>query len=505
MVTVADLPLVEPWERYADATQAEHFAWWCREHCVQSIDIFDGQPLVLEPWQLRIMGEALAELGEGEAYWRVVALVISKKNGKTSLLAAYALYHLVEDEGAPEVLLAAATDSQAGRLFDTAARFVRSDPWLAARLVVREHEGQIRRVDGFGVLYRVSADSGALSGYNPSLFVADELGDWTTPRRRRAWASMVSGGAMRRFCHVFVISTAGEPADRMGGILGDLMDGNEMAGDLERVHAALTVSRNHPGRTLVYNYCANTLDVSDLDALKLANPASWITRETLAELAASPSLTPGRFLQLHGCVWASSEGAFVTVEAWKALGVPGADLEPGDAITVGFRGGEACALVACRLSDGLLVALAAWPVQSDADAEDVDDVMQHALATYRVKATYCAATPDWQTLVDAWRSALGRQQVVALNVHQAGPRSADATLRFRADVKAGRVRHTADRVLGRQVLSAQMARSRNQPYLVPDARGEAIPAAHAALLAWESRSLLGPGAAAQRSRVPVSW
>ena len=145
---------VERWAAYADATRAEHFAHWAAEHCVQSVDRFAGLPLELEGWQLDMMGEALAELGVDDAYWLTVALVIPKKNGKTMLLAAYALYHLVEDEGAPEILLAAATDKQAGRLFQAAVRFVRSDPWLSAQLVVREHEGEIARADGFGSLFR---------------------------------------------------------------------------------------------------------------------------------------------------------------------------------------------------------------------------------------------------------------------------------------------------------------------------------------------------------------
>jgi phage terminase large subunit-like protein len=110
--------------------------------------------------------------------------------------------------------------------------YVKSDPWLSARLVVREHEGVIARADGFGSLHRVSADSGALSGYTPSLVVADELADWTTPRRRRAWSALATAGQVARSqVHVFAISTAGEPAERVDGILGQLIDRNELEGE----------------------------------------------------------------------------------------------------------------------------------------------------------------------------------------------------------------------------------------------------------------------------------
>jgi len=483
----------ERWELYAEATRAEHFAAWTAEHCVQSQDRFAGHPLELERWQLDMMGEALAELGEDEAYWLTVALVIPKKNGKTSLLAAYALYHLLEDDGSPEILLSAATDKQAGRLFEAVVRFVRSDPWLSAQLVVREHEGQVARVDGFGSLYRFSADTGAASGFNPSLIVADELKDWTTPRRRRAWGDIATAGLTRDNVHVFVISTAGEPEERVDGILGQLLDGNELDGELERV-GKLTISRNHAGRTLVYNYDARTLDAADVDAIKAANPASWVTRERLAELAAGSTLTAGRFLQLHGCVWASSESGYLELEAWRSLELD-AELQAGDELAVGFRGADSCALVACRRRDGVLFALEVWePVGGRrVELEDVDDALMAAAERYDVGAVYASATPAWATLVNGWRHVLGRREVVDADVSTPSPRTAQITERFRADALAGRIRHDGDRRLARHVVGARIMRARNLPYLAEGARSSTpIAGAHAALLAWEARTLLGP-------------
>lgn len=486
----------ERWERYAEATRVEHFAWWCEQHCIQSIDQFDGLPLKLEQWQLDMMAEALAESAEdGTVYWLTVALVIPKKNGKTSLLAAFALYHLIEDDGSPEILLAAATDKQAGRLFDTAVRFVKSDPWLDARLVVREHEGSIARADGFGVLYRVSADSGAASGYNPSLIVADELADWMTPRRRRTWGNIATAGRMaRKRAMAFIISTAGEPVERIEGILGNLIDRNELEGEVERVHRALVISRNHRSRTLVYNYDARTRDPGDLEAIKAANPASWVTIERLAEVAADPVLTPGKFLQLHACVWAASEAGFIDLERWRAL-VTDAEVEPGDEVMLGFRGADSCALVACRRQDGVLTPLGVWESSDVAlvDRTDVDDGFQQAIADQRVAAFYVSYTPEWASLVDEWRHTIGRKRMVALDVSQPGPKTAEVTERFRADALGGRVRHNGDVNLARHVAAAQLARVRNLAYLVTDRRGTPISACMAAVLAWEARAIEGPG------------
>ena len=482
----------EPWEAYAEATRAPHFADWCERHCVQSIDRFDGRPLILEPWQRRIMAEALAEEAEDETYWRTVVLVIPKKNGKTSMLAAYALYHLLEDDGSPEILLAAATDKQAGRLFDTAVRFVKSDAWLAAHLVIREHEGQIARADGFGTLYRISGDSGAVAGYNPSLVVADELAEWTTPRRRRTWGDVATAGRMaRRHAHVFVISTAGEPTERVGGILGQLIDRNELDGDTERVHRALTISRNHRAKTLVYNYDANTHDPADLDAIRAANPAAWIDSRTLVELAASPDLTPGKFLQLHGCVWAASEAGYLTLEEWRGLARPGV-LGDREEVLLGFRGAEGCALVACRRADGRLFSLGVW--EHDIDADEIDATMADTLERQRVVALFACYTPERASLVDGWGHILGRRRATGVPIDRPSARTAEITERFRADARAALVTHDGDRRVAGHMVAAQLARQRNLPYLTTDVRrGHPIDAAFACVLAWEARAQHGPG------------
>ena len=494
-MTVVD-EIVEPrrWRKYGEYTRAMHFAWWCKEHCIQSVGQFANKPLTLEPWQMEMMGEALAETENQETYWLTCALVIPKKNGKTSLLAAFGLYHLIEDEGTPEILLAAATDRQAGRLFEMAVRFVRRDPWLAQRLVVREQGGTISRADGFGSLIRISADSGAASGYGPSLVVADELADWHTPRRKRTWANIATAGQMiRDQVHVFIISTAGEPVERVTGLLGQMIDRNEVEGEVERIHRALTISRNHPGKTLIYNYDARTLDPFNMDAIKAANPASWVTTERLLETAHSPALTHGRFLQLHGCVWTTAEGSFLELEVWRSLEVKDAKLAEKDQVTLGFRGTDTCALVACRREDGILFLTDVWlpPADEVVDPEDVDDALLAAIAKYQVAGVFCSYTPEWATLVDQWRKSLGGKRVVDVPIERASPKTSDITARFRADALQGRLHHSPSRDFDAAIAAARISRTRNLPYVTSDdVGGRPVSACHAALLAWEANILL---------------
>jgi phage terminase large subunit-like protein len=304
----------EAWRSYAAGSEVAHFAKFCREHLVQSEDRWEGKPFVLEPWQGRLFGEALAFDDGGWPLWRSAVLLIPRKNGKTTMLAAFALYRLLTDEGRPEVLLAAPSDRVAGRLFDACARFVRRSPELGRLLRVRDHVGEIAREDGLGVIYRLSSDPSRLYGYNPTVVLIDELHAWSTPGLRRAFGALTSGGGARSAPQTVVISTAGEASQRHNSILGRILDA-ALDSDPER-HGALTIARMHDAATLVWSYEAKTNDPNDTDALKAANPSSWLTKSYLRRQADDVELTDAQTLQLHGNVWAATESTWIAPDEW---------------------------------------------------------------------------------------------------------------------------------------------------------------------------------------------
>lgn len=302
--------------RYAYATEVDYFAEWCQANLQHSVDQFAGRPVVWEDWQTDFFEEALAVDREERPYWKRVGLVVGRKNGKTAMLAALALYKLLEDEGQPEILLAAASDKQAGRLFDAVVSYLRRNPDLDGRVHRREYMGEIVNIETGGKIIRLPSSGETLDGFNPSLAICDELHAWSTPTRRRVWSSLNTGGAARQRTQVVTITTAGDAVSRATSILGRMIDGNEQHGDLDTGTAGLTISRNHASRTLLFNYCAPTLDPRDTAAMKLANPASWVTEGFLAEQAATDELTDSEVLQLHGCVWAESFDAWIRADQW---------------------------------------------------------------------------------------------------------------------------------------------------------------------------------------------
>src|SRR3990167_5690900 len=117
----------------------------------------------------------------------------------------------------------------------------------------------------------MASDPSTLHGYNPSRVICDELHAWTKPGHRKAWAALTTAGGARRLTQVVTITTAGNAEDREDSILRHLIDGNERDGECEP-REALTISRNHAARTLVYNYSAPPSDPRKTQAMKLANP-----------------------------------------------------------------------------------------------------------------------------------------------------------------------------------------------------------------------------------------
>jgi phage terminase large subunit-like protein len=445
----------EAWRSYAAGTEAGHFAEFCKTQLVQSEDKWEGQPLELEPWQRRMLGEALAYDPEGWPVWRSVVMIAPRKNGKTQLLAALALYRLLTSTGRPEVLLAASSDRQAGRLFDAASRFVRRNEELSNLLRVRDHAGEIVREDGLGIIVRLTSDPARLYGYSPTDVICDELAWWTTPNLKRAYAALTSGGGARSAPQVYTITTAGEAAQRHDSILGRILDAALEADDVER-EAALTICRMREAETLVWAYEAKTRDAHDTKALKLANPASWISQSYLRRQAEDPELTDAQVLQLHGCVWAASETTWLAPEEWAARANRDRRLEQGERLVLGFDGSyrrDATALVACTL-DGFVSPLEVWerPERAPADwkvpREEVDDAVADAMERFDVLELACDP-PGWHSEIEGWRETYGN--VVLDFPTNERRRMATACNRSRAAVLEGDLTHDGSAVLARHV------------------------------------------------------
>lgn len=103
---------------------------------------------------------------------------MAKKNGKTALIAALLLVHLVGPEAVPQAQIYSAANSkkQAGLIYQAAAAMVRMSADLAQ--IITPFKGGMRLVCHlFGSFYQaLSADGDIEEGISPTLWIYDELG-----------------------------------------------------------------------------------------------------------------------------------------------------------------------------------------------------------------------------------------------------------------------------------------------------------------------------------------
>ena len=170
---------------------------------------WEGRPFWLLPWQEQIIRDLFGIVkADGFRQFRTAYIEIPKKQGKSELAAAIALYLLYADhEPSAEVFSAAADRQQASIVFDVAKRMVEMTPGLQKRSKVMSATKRIVNYSNAGYYQVVSADVGGKHGYSISGLFFDEIHNQPN---RKLWDVLTkgSGDARRQALHV-AITTAG--------------------------------------------------------------------------------------------------------------------------------------------------------------------------------------------------------------------------------------------------------------------------------------------------------
>lgn len=168
-----------------------------------------GRPFALRPWQAQdIIAPIFDTLRpDGRRQYRTVYIEVPRKNGKSEIAAAIALYMLLGDyEYGAEVYSAAADKEQASLVFNVAAQMVRNDEQLAN--MVRIVDSQKRIVFyKTGSFYRaISAEAYSKHGFNASAIIYDEL---HAAPNRELYDVLTTSTAAREQPLTILITTAG--------------------------------------------------------------------------------------------------------------------------------------------------------------------------------------------------------------------------------------------------------------------------------------------------------
>ena len=270
-----------------------------------------GDPLVLEPWQLQMLTEHFEGVRE-------LVVLMPKKNGKSSLLAARGLYELITVPGA-EVAIVAASRDQAGLILKQARGYIARSPALRSRLTVVQRE--IRHTTG-GSMAVKAADSDTLDGWLGDLALVDELGRWASAENY----GLLRAGVVPRDGQIIGISTAGDDEASPLGKLREKAMGLNVHRDPENPKHKLATS---PAFALHEWSLDAGDDYLDLDLLEQVNPASWLTRELLAEELESPSFTSWAHQRFRCGLWVAGEDGAIAPGEWADCAVPGCEIPAG--------------------------------------------------------------------------------------------------------------------------------------------------------------------------------
>lgn len=168
---------------------------------------FAGQPFNLRPWQVRIVQRLFKTRKDGKRQYRTCLLMLPRKNGKSELCAALAIYFLLFDgEIGAEVYSAASDRDQAALVFNVAAQMIRNDDELNAQCEIIDSQKRIvhRRSGSF---YRaISAEAYSKHGFNASVVIYDEL---HAAQNRDLWDVLSTSQGARAQPLMMAITTAG--------------------------------------------------------------------------------------------------------------------------------------------------------------------------------------------------------------------------------------------------------------------------------------------------------
>jgi phage terminase large subunit-like protein len=149
---------------------AERFAAFCRQYIVVPKGHGARRRLRLRPWQVELVASVL----DATPRPRLAGWMLPRGAGKTSLVAAMALYDLLLGQEGASVVVAATDERQASLCFGVAARMVELHPELEARVQVFQDKLVVpARGAGFQVLPAVPK---RLEGLDFSLAILDEFG-----------------------------------------------------------------------------------------------------------------------------------------------------------------------------------------------------------------------------------------------------------------------------------------------------------------------------------------
>lgn len=292
------------------ATRGERVIAFVERFCAVPEGKHVGKPLRLMEFQKRFI-RAIYDNPKGTAR---AYLSIGRKNGKSALIAAIALAHVVGPEARinSQIISGARSRDQAALVFKLMAKMIRLSPELSrlTRIVPSQKQvfGLARNVE-----YKaISAEAGTAHGLSPVLAILDEVGQIKGPYDAFVEAIETAQGAHDDPLLIAISTQAATDAD----LFSLWLDDAETSKDPRIVSHVYTAPKD--------------CDLGDREAWRAANPAlgEFRSEKDMEDFAEQAKRLPAkeatfRWLYLNQRVDASAP--FVSRSVWAACAQPVTD------------------------------------------------------------------------------------------------------------------------------------------------------------------------------------
>lgn len=286
-------------------TRGERVIAFIERYCKAPEGAHVGKPIILDEFQRRF----IVEIYDNPHTTREAILSLARKNGKTALIAAIMLAHLVGPEARQnsQIVSGARSREQASQVFNYASKMINLSPELSG-LVRIVPSG--KRLIGLpmNVEYRaLSAEGKTAHGLSPVLSILDEVGQVRGPQDDFIDAITTAQGAHENPLLIAISTQAASDADLFSLWIDDAQQSKDP-------------------RIVCHLYAAPAdCDLMDESAWRAANPALGLFRsvDDLAEQAKKALRMPSaentfRNLCLNQRV--STYSPFISREVWQTCG-----------------------------------------------------------------------------------------------------------------------------------------------------------------------------------------
>ena len=296
---------------YFDQEEADRVVWFIENNIVQWEGDFAGQLLELSAWQewdiIRPLFGWLKKRN-GKRRFRKALMLIARKNGKSTLIAAIALYLLVADcEAGAQVYCAATKEEQAKIVFKNCIKFIKRSPKLRRLLQPLAKVINFDLIDA--VLKPLGKDSDTQDGFNVHGGIIDE---YHAHKDASMLGVLTTGIIARSQPLICIISTAGfdlkSPLKAEQELMEKILD--EVAGYVDEEYFGYLCTIDYPKNW------------EDPEEWHKANPQLGLSinfenfQGQFNSMRLS-STSRAEFKVKHLNLWQSSKDPWLSLELWK--------------------------------------------------------------------------------------------------------------------------------------------------------------------------------------------